>query len=318
MTHFAELQKRYKATASNFKDAFARHIKKQQEEIADLFLTASATVASVGTAELAVQNLDPRLIESIRITNPNLDNLHFLHLDSNALQGALNAAKGKYFEFLVADKLNAGENVGGITLPEGYRAELAQTPNQPAWDLKIVGENAEIANYLQLKATHNAGYIAATLKRYPDIQILTTSEAASDTMGGFVMDSGIENAALREQVLKALDTADTTFFDDFLSAFSPLLPLVIALGYEGYCLNIGKTSWDNFKMNCAQRSQNIVAASTAGALTYALGGGLLLAIPASFIGGWTFERTINQTKIADSFDKHTKTLHTFQKFPQAF
>ena len=46
-------------------------------------------------------------------------------------------------------------------------------------------------------------------------------------MGGFVMDSGIENATLREQVLKALDT---TFFDDFLSAFSPLLPLVKSLG----------------------------------------------------------------------------------------
>ena len=49
-------------------------------------------------------------------------------------------------------------------------------------------------------------------------------------MGGFVMDSGIENATLRDQVLKALDTADTTFFDDFLSAFSPLLPLVKSLG----------------------------------------------------------------------------------------
>ena len=316
MTHFADLQKRYAKKATDFKDALQRHIKKQQEEIADLFLTASATVASVGTAELATQSLDPRVMEAIRITNPNLDNLHFLHLDGNALQGALNAAKGKYFEFLVADKLNAGESVGGITLPNGYRAELAESLNQPGWDLKIVGDNAEIANYLQLKATNNAGYIADTLIRYPDIQILATSEAATNNFDGFVIDSGIENATLRDKVLEALNTADTTFFDDFVSAFSPLLPLAIALGYEGYCLNIGKTTWDNFKINCARRGQRIVAAGTASALTYAFGGGLLLAIPATFISGWAFDRTINQTKIADSFDHHTQTLHTFHQLTQ--
>ena len=220
------------------------------------------------------------------------------------MQGAVNTAKGKYFEYLVADRLNAGEQVGPVLLPDGYHAVLADSLNQPGWDMRIVGPDGATADYLQLKATDSAGYIQEALHRYPDIEILATHEVAHS---GLVLDSGITESDLHDQVSSALDVMDDSVTERFLDYFSPLFPLVAIATWEGYKVSVGQQSLDKFKLAIARRGQRIVAANLAGAAVYAVGGGLV-AIPAAFAGGLLFDRYWNQEAILTSYRANTNRL----------
>lgn len=284
-----------------FYDAFQRYLKANRESLFDLALTAASAEVLVGQD---IADLDPRLVEAIRITNPSLADEHLLGLTGEELQGAINTAKGKYFEYLVADRLNAGEQVGPVLLPDGYNAVLADSLNQPGWDMQIVGPDGATADYLQLKATDSAGYIQEALHRYPDIEILSTHEVAHT---GLVLDSGITESDLHDQVSWAIDVMDDSVVERFLDYFSPLLPLVAIATWEGYKVSVGQQSLDKFKLAIARRGQRIIAANLAGAAVYAVGGGVL-AIPAAFAGGLLFDRYWNQEAILTSFRADTDRL----------
>ncbi len=284
-----------------FHDAFQRYLKANRESLFDLTLTvASAEVL----LDQDLSDLDPRLIEAIRVTNPTFSDERFSDLSHEELQGAVNTAKGKYFEYLVADRLNAGEQVGPVLLPDGYRAELAESLNQPGWDMRIIGPDGATADYLQLKATDSAGYIKEALQRYPDIEILATHDVAHT---GLVLDSGISEDDLRDQVSSAIDVLDDSVTDQFLDYFSPLFPLVAIATWEGYKVSVGQQSLDQFKLAIARRGQRIVAANLTGAAVYAVGGGLL-AIPAAFAGGLLFDHFWNQEAILSSYRADTNRM----------
>jgi len=284
-----------------FYDAFRRYLKANRESLFDLTLTAASAEVFLGQD---ISDLDPRLVEAISVTNPSLSYGRFSALSDDGLQGAVNTAKGKYFEYLVADRLNAGEQVGPVLLPDGYRALLADKLNQPGWDMRIVGPDGATADYLQLKATDSAGYIKEALHRYPDIEILATHEVARS---GLVLDSGITEDDLRDQVSSAIGVMDDSVTNQFLDYFSPLFPLVAIATWEGYKVSVGKQSLDQFKLAIARRGQRIVAANLAGAAVYAVGGGLL-AIPAAFAGGLLFDRYLNQEAILTSYRADTDRL----------
>lgn len=284
-----------------FYDAFQRYLKVNRESLFDLTLAAASAEVFL---DHGIDDIDPRLVEAIRVTNPSLSDEHLFGLSGEELQGAVNTAKGKYFEYLVADRLNAGEQVGPVLLPDGYHAVLADSLNQPGWDMRIVGPDGVTADYLQLKATDSAGYIQEALHRYPDIEILATHEVAHS---GLVLDSGITERDLHDQVSSALDVMDDSVTERFLDYFSPLFPLVAIATWEGYKVSVGQQSLDKFKLAIARRGQRIVAAKLAGAAVYAVGGGLL-AIPAAFAGGLLFDRYWNQGAILTSYRADTNRL----------
>lgn len=284
-----------------FYDAFQRYLNANRKSLFDLALTA---VSAEVFLDHDIPDLDPRLVEAIRVTNPSLADEHFFDLSDDELQGAVNTAKGKYFEYLVADRLNAGEQVGPVMLPDGYHAVLADSLNQPGWDMQIVGPDGATADYLQLKATDSAGYIKEALHRYPDIEILAAHEVAHS---GLVLDSGITEDDLHDQVSSAIDVMDDSVTDRFLDYFSPLFPLVAIATWEGYKVSVGQQSLEQFKLAIARRGQRIVAAKLAGAAVYAVGGGVL-AIPATFVGGLLFDRYWNQEAILTSYRADTDRL----------
>lgn len=297
--HYGEIGDR--PAGEQFYDAFRRYLKANRESLFDLTLTAASAEVLL---DQELSDLDPRLVEAIRVTNPSLSDERFLDLSHEELQGAVNTAKGKYFEYLVADRLNAGEQVGPVLLPDGYRAELAESLNQPGWDMRIVGPDGITADYLQLKATDSAGYIKEALHRYPDIKILATHEVAHT---GLVLDSAISEDDLRDQVSSAIDVMDDSVTDQFLDYFSPLFPLVAIATWEGYKVSVGQQSLDQFKLAIARRGQRIVAANLAGAAVYAVGGGLL-AIPAAFAGGLLFDHFWNQEAILSLYRADTNRM----------
>ncbi len=284
-----------------FYRAFERYIRANRESLFDITLAVTSAQISLPDGP---ESVDPLLLKAIHTTNPSLTEARLFSLGGDELQGAVNTAKGKYFEYLVVERLNNGEQVGPIVLPNGSHAELAESLTQPGWDLRIVDSHGMTAEYLQLKATDSVGYIREALGRYPDIEILATHEVAHS---GLVLDSGMTDAQLHEQVSGAIDAVDNSVTERFLDYFSPLFPLVAIAAWEGYKVSVGQQSLDAFKLAIARRGQRIVAAKLAGAAVYAVGGGYL-AIPAAFAGGLLFDRTMNQTAILTSYKEHASRM----------
>jgi hypothetical protein len=284
-----------------FHHAFRRFLKVNRESLLDITVAAASVHVSVGDGP---PDVDPLLLKAIHGTNPSLTDDRLFALDGDDLQGAVNTAKGKYFEYLVVEKLNQGQQVGPLLLEPGQQAVLADSMTQPGWDLRIVDEQGHVVEYLQLKATDSVSYIRSALERYPDIQILATDEVADS---GLVLDSGITDQDLRAQVDIGVDAVDVSLTETFLEHFHPLLPLAAMAFYEGHRLWIGRQSMDAFKLALARRSQRIVVTQTIGAAVYAIDGGLL-SIPAAIAGGLVFDRTINQAAIATSYKAHEERL----------
>ena len=284
-----------------FHHAFRRFLKANRESLLDIAVAAASIHVSVGDGP---QDVDPLLLKAIHDTSPSMTDNRFFALDGDALQGTVNTAKGKYFEYLVVEKLNQGQQVGPLLLEPGQQAVLANSMTQPGWDLRIVDEHGDAVEYLQLKATDSVSYIHSALERYPDIQILATNEVAH---GGLVLDSGITDEGLRAHVEMGVDAVDGSLTETFLDHFHPLLPLAAMALFEGRRLWIGRQSMGAFKVALARRSQRIVVTQTIGAAVYAMDGGLL-SIPAAIAGGLVFDRTINQTAIAASYQAHRGRL----------
>ncbi len=292
-----------------FQRAFSRFMKANRESLLDI--TVAAASAHIGLGD-APEDVDPLLLQAIYDTNPSLKETQWFSLDDEAMQGAVNTAKGKYFEYLVVEKLQRGEQVGPLLLQPGQSAVLAESMTQPGWDLRIVDNHGETIEYLQLKATDSVGYIRSTLERYPDIEILATGEVAHS---GLVLDSGISDQTLRAHVGTGVDAADVSLSESFLDYFNPLLPLAAMALYEGYQLSVGAQSMDAFKLALARRSQRMVSTQLIGATVYALGGGYL-AIPAALVGGLIFDRTLNQAAMATDYESHRTKLLSLRLLQQ--
>jgi len=245
---------------------------------ANLTLTVQSSPAVLG---------DPLVASAIRDTNPAFDFANPPTAD--ALEGAVSAAKGKYFEYLVVDRLNNGERVGDIVLPECFTARVAESTTQPGWDVQILDSDLQGDEYLQLKATDSASYIKDALDRYPDIMILTTDEVANASFAGaHVLDANIQNSWL-DQVVRDAMGVDLSFGEAFFGAFNPLLSLGFIVGTEGYRVVVSDKDAKRAVVAVAHRGTRTIASQSVGALVYAAGGGWLM-LPAAFVSGLVYER----------------------------
>lgn len=278
------------ASMNAFWRANARFLRRKRQTLLDVAMEASAAQAQVWQD---FEDLDPLLQQAVRDTNPGLGETRWFSLDAEERIGAINAAKGKYFEYLFVDRLNAGEQVGDVVLAPGQQAVIAESMTQPGWDVQIVDDHGAVIQYLQMKATDSSAYIREALERYPDFQIVSTSEAA-DLLDGhaMVLDAGIGNDELKRQVGAAVDLADDAVAERFVDYFCPLWPLMAIAAMEGYKVSIGRASIDSFVEQLAHRGKRLLAIKLAGATVFALGGGLL-AIPAGLVGGLWFDRFRN-------------------------
>ncbi len=141
-------------------------------------------------------------------------------MSSDELVGLVSGVKGKLFELDLIDHLNHGG------LPDGFHASLAQSVNQPGWDVQILDDHGQISELLQAKATESAAYVKEALERYPDIDVTTTTEVHAQLLAmGLAQD--VHNSGISEAVLQAKVDAAThagTAFDA-----SDLVPSSIGL-----------------------------------------------------------------------------------------
>jgi len=244
---------------------------KTKKRLLDPFVTALA----VGVSDLHSKSVDPLLEQAIQATSSRP--IDALLVDPDAAQGAINAAKGKYFELLVEQDMAQGVEYDGLALDTNGSVALAEALNQPGWDLQILDSDGAVVDVLQLKATDSVDYLKQTLEKYPDIQVMATEEvAALEELEGTVIDSGISNTDITADVTSAVYESNP----DFLDAFSPILPLVFVLATEGVHVALGERTEEQFAERFMERAKHAVTGTAVGAVFVALGFGTIAVIPA--------------------------------------
>lgn len=178
-------------------------------------------------------------------------------LGDHSLPGLLSGVRGKLFEQKYVDYLNDGN------LAEGYTARLADSVGQPGWDIRIEGPNSEITEVLQAKATDSVSYVTDAIKRYPNIDVVTTDEVYSHfVMSGVSENIGngtISNAALADQMENAVDAAELTM--DFT-------PPMFTLAFIAF------TSYKNESLTLYEKARTAGDRSGKAYLCYLIGGGI--------------------------------------------
>jgi len=178
-------------------------------------------------------------------------------LSDEQLTGFISNIKGKLFEIKYTDYLNSGE------LPDGYFAQMAESVNQPGWDIQIIGEDSEIVNQIQLKATNSVGYVQEAIERYPEIDVVSTDEVYSQlTLIGAA--EHVQAAGITENELAvALDSA----CDDVGLSFDFDVPIL------SFAL-IAFTSYRLKDLNVYQKAHYAGARAGKSYLSYLIGGGV--------------------------------------------
>jgi hypothetical protein len=247
-----DLHKKYKHNDANrINSIYEQYVKRKKESLKDS-ISAAAAVSSIFLNDgIDFDALTPQMREAFNISFPNKNIGNLELLDSEQLTGVLSNWKGKLFEIQVRDKLNSGELVGDIQLETGQYAELAEELNQPGWDLQIFNSDGAIAEALQLKATNSLSYINQAFEKYPDIDIISTSEISE--MHSDLINSNISLEELEANLTEPLDPLFDSFGESVLDTFLPGLPfLIIALG-EGRKVFVDKQTSDAMVNNILDR-----------------------------------------------------------------
>ena len=177
-----------------------QHHSRHEREILEL----AATAADVGLDDIVNLGLEPDtnpLREAFKQQYPNVSLDSLRGATEERLGGLANGVKGKLFEIMVAEKLNAGESVGGIRLGPGEKAHLFESSTHPGADLYIVNEAGETVEELQLKATDSISYVKGALEQYPDISVIVPQELGDDAaIHDDIVSAEISNEHLGEEV----------------------------------------------------------------------------------------------------------------------
>jgi hypothetical protein len=110
------------------------------------------------------------------------------------LRGVVSNVKGIYHELLFVH----ANNIDG----DEITARLFEATNHPGADVEFLVDG-EVIRSVQLKAVASTSSIVAHFQRYPDVELMATSEVAEQLEG--VASSGFSNVALGENVRGVFD-----------------------------------------------------------------------------------------------------------------
>ena len=230
--HGSEALERSKSLEANVHAAIRN---RRKCELLDLYVVGGVSLLEVVRAPGRVP---PEVQEAYSAAYPDLAAGYTFaeavqRLGPEQLPGLVAGVKGKLFEMHFVDHLNDGG------LPNGYEAILAGSATQAGWDIQILDANGQVAEVLQAKATESASYVREALERYPDIDVVSTSEVYAQMAAlGYaeqLRDGGISEAALETVVGGAVNTASSGV------DVSDLLPSALGLAVIGLSVFMDKT-----------------------------------------------------------------------------
>jgi hypothetical protein len=298
------------------RELYNHYVKGKEQSLLDATAAAAAVNALFLTDQIDHSTLTPQLAEAFRLAYPNVELSSLQGRNPSEIEGFVNAWKGKYFEVLVRDRLNAGESVGDIHLGVGQTATLAESATQPGWDMQILEQDGAVADALQLKATQSLGYVKAALRRYPDINILTTDEvlAAGSTALSDAFPSGFSESDLNDAVRAPLEALLDSTLEEVVETVLPELPFVLIATREGSKVLMGRKSFEAALQDSLWAATKTGAAIGVGALIVFLDGGLL-SIPGTFLTRVGFDRYNNMHRAIAAMDQRINVLRSLTNAP---
>ncbi len=268
----------------------------------------AAIVSDVGVD--AVLNLglepgsNPQFLEAFRLQYPRQSIEALRQATDEQLQGWANGIKGKYFELLVAEKLNSGERIGDIKLLTGEVAKIAESPVQGGWDLAIVNRSGETVEEVQLKATDSFGYIKDAFEKYPEIRIIAPQELESAAnLQEDLISVNISNEYLEETVDEQISELSEDLITNILErsaefAFDalPVMSAVVIGVSEGRQILMGRSTVEESLHRGTARLGRAAVYSVIGAGVATTGVGLI-SIP-----------TVTALKVAEGRVRHRMAM----------
>ena len=284
---------------------------RSRDEREFLELAAIATDVSLDSVlNLGLEpEANPQFWDAFRLHYPNVGLETLSGSSEERLTGLANAAKGKYFEVLVRDRLNAGERLGELKLQPGQEALLAGSPTQPGWDLQIVNADGSIDELLQLKASSSMSYVKQALERYPNIRVATPSEiddAADSVLGTDISDDQMTRMANAQIGEMGENTVDNLIDKGAEAAFDsiPFVSMVAAGVIEGGRYLTGRSTLRESLRRGAKRVGRAAVYDVIGTALAPTG----IAVPLTVGLGVAERRITGLVKLGDHLESKTREL----------
>ncbi|SEM30604.1 hypothetical protein SAMN04488008_11454 [Maribacter orientalis] len=220
---------------------YKQYVKRKEKSLIDAVAATAVIGGVVYSDNIDLDVIDTQMREAFELAFPGKSIDSLSDFNTEQLGGIVSAWKGKYFEVLVRDKLNAGEWVGDIHLEPGQVASLAESPTQEGWDLVISNLDGTIAQELQLKATESLGYVKEAIEKYPDIDVMTTDEVSTGIDG--IFSSGINESDIEASIMAPLEDLLDSPLEEIAETILPGLPFLIIATREGRNIFVGKQSF---------------------------------------------------------------------------
>jgi hypothetical protein len=291
---------------SALSDAAAVFRKRREESLLDAAAATGAVWAVFEADRIKWNAVTPQMREAYDLAFPNKPFESIADLRPEQIPGFVSAWKGKYFEVIVRDRLNAGGQVGGLALGEGQTARLADSPTQAGWDLEIVSESGESLTTYQLKATESLSYVRGALERYPEIEIIGTDEVQAASLS-----SGIRNEDLQSDVTAPLAALVDSPFEELIEAVLPGAPFVLIGAQAARPIMLKRSTMMREIPRLVERSVKSGAAIGAGALA-ALSGVLYLSLPAAFAARLGMDRVFTRRRLTDAVERSVEELRALR------
>lgn len=232
MSELEDLHKEYiHNDANRINSIYEKYLKRKRESLIDSISATTALSLIFLQDRIDYDALTPQMMEAFNLSFPNKNIEELELIEPEQLTGLISNWKGKLFEIQVRDKLNNGELIGDIQLETGQYSEVAEGINQTGWDLQIFNSDGTIEEVLQLKATNSLSYINQAFEKYPDIDIISTSEIS--TMHNDLINSNISLEELQNSLTEPIEPLYDSFGEDVLDSIIPGLPFLIITLSEG-------------------------------------------------------------------------------------
>ncbi len=290
---------------TDIKGLYNHYIKQREKALLDSITAATAVYAIFYADYIDYDSITPQMEEAFRMSFPQLELSALENMDISQLNGIISNWKGKLFEFNVRDKLNAGELVGEIQLEEGQYAVVADSLTQTGWDLQILNADGSVANELQAKATDSLSYINEAFEKYPDIDIVSTSEVAE--LNGNLLNSEISNEEITNSLFGPIKTLFDTPTEDFLENVLPGLPFLIIATTEGHKYFLDKQTANDLLQNSLKRSTRSATSIGVGAVLAWMDFGIL-SIGGTFAVNYFWSRSEDEKEASQILEKKQNDL----------
>ena len=202
------------------KERFKQLYKYAGEHIEELLVLSA--FAKVQYDALSLNNLDTQIIEALRRSNHNYEDLsnaeigeHLSLYSDEQLQGIVNNVKGIAHEIKFTD----AENADGDQL---FASMFGET-NHPGTDVNLTDSSGGFVDEVQLKATDSESYVKDWIEEHPDGRIIVTDEIATKLN---LESSGISNGELTYETEEVIDKLINASDGDTVWSYFPYISTV--------------------------------------------------------------------------------------------